>query len=105
MPFERPYDKFNVRCLTNRWSVCTGTWNVPLLVHESFFTVQNRQYHLERLLQIIQSINKSITSLSSQDEQENVDNIQIEIERRKDVLLWADRVLMISSDHQLRIVD
>lgn len=44
------------------------------------------------------------SSLSSQDKQEDVDDVQVQVQRRKDVLLRADRVLMLAAHHDLGVV-
>ena len=40
-----------------------------------------------------------------EDEDEQVNDIQVKIERGEDVFLWAERVLVLPSNHQLSVVN
>lgn len=41
----------------------------------------------------------------SQDVEEDVDDIEVQVQRRKDVFLGGDGVLVVTSHHELRVVD
>lgn len=38
-----------------------------------------------------------------QDVEEDIDNVKVEVESRKDVLFWRDGILVSSTDHHLRV--
>lgn len=49
----------------------------------------------------------SVATLSDdgEDEEEEVDDVEVEVERREDVLLGRDRVLVLPAHHELSVED